>query len=41
MSENRPALQSIVGKRERIEFANTVKKYDRSFKVSHNNKLTN
>ena len=32
MEEN-PALRALVGKRERIEFADTVNKYDRRFKV--------
>lgn len=31
--EHQPALQAIVGRRERIEFAHTVNKYDRRFKV--------
>uniref|UniRef100_A0A914BXB0 Uncharacterized protein n=1 Tax=Acrobeloides nanus TaxID=290746 RepID=A0A914BXB0_9BILA len=31
--ENQPALQAIVGRRERIDFAQTVNKYDRKFKV--------
>lgn len=29
-----PALRVHVGKRERVEFASTVKKYDRKFRVS-------
>ena len=29
-----PALRVHVGKRERVEFAGTVKKYDRKFRVS-------
>jgi len=32
MDEN-PVLRALVGKRERIEFADTVNKYDRRFKV--------
>lgn len=31
--ENQPALRALVGKREKIEFAETVLKYDRRFKV--------
>lgn len=31
--EYHPALQAIVGKRERIDFAATVNKYDRRWKV--------
>ena len=31
--ENQPALRALVGKREKIEFADTVVKYDRRFKV--------
>ncbi|VDN31702.1 unnamed protein product, partial [Cylicostephanus goldi] len=30
--EHHPALQSLVGKRERVDFAHTVNKYDRRFK---------
>ncbi|KAK6022796.1 myosin head, partial [Ostertagia ostertagi] len=30
--EHHPVLQSLVGKRERVDFANTVIKYDRRFK---------
>ncbi|XP_052276602.1 unconventional myosin-Ie-like isoform X2 [Dreissena polymorpha] len=33
MDEN-PALRALVGKRERIEFADTVNKYDRRFKAT-------
>ena len=32
--DDHPALRALVGKRERIEFAETVLKYDRRFKVS-------
>ena len=32
--DDNPALRSLVEKRERIEFADTVSKYDRRFKVS-------
>jgi myosin-1 len=31
--EDNPALRTFVGKRERIEFADTVLKFDRRFKV--------
>ena len=31
--ETNPALQALVEKRERVEFADTVNKYDRRFKV--------
>ena len=31
--ENRPELRRFAGKRERIEFADTVNKFDRRFKV--------
>ncbi|KAI1715922.1 myosin head (motor domain) domain-containing protein [Ditylenchus destructor] len=31
--DNHPALQVIVGRRERIDFAHTINKYDRKFKV--------
>ena len=31
--EENPGLRALVEKRERIEFANTVNKYDRRFKV--------
>uniref|UniRef100_A0A0K0DIN4 Unconventional myosin-Ie n=1 Tax=Angiostrongylus cantonensis TaxID=6313 RepID=A0A0K0DIN4_ANGCA len=31
--EHHPALQSLIGKRERVDFAHTVTKYDRRFKV--------
>lgn len=31
--EENPALRALIGKRERIEFADTVNKYDRRFKV--------
>lgn len=31
--EDHPALRVFVGKRERIEFADTVLKFDRRFKV--------
>uniref|UniRef100_A0A914X526 Uncharacterized protein n=1 Tax=Plectus sambesii TaxID=2011161 RepID=A0A914X526_9BILA len=32
--EHQPALQALVGRRERIEFAHAVNKYDRRFKVT-------
>ena len=32
--DDNPALRSLIEKRERIEFADTVNKYDRRFKVS-------
>ncbi|CAI4228131.1 unnamed protein product [Auanema sp. JU1783] len=32
--EHHPALQSLVGKRERVEFAHSMNKYDRRFKVT-------
>ncbi|CAD6184828.1 unnamed protein product [Caenorhabditis auriculariae] len=32
--EHHPALQSLVGKRQRVDFAHTVNKYDRQFKTS-------
>lgn len=32
--EENPALRALVGKRERIEFADTVNKYDRRFKAT-------
>ncbi|XP_013379437.1 unconventional myosin-Ie [Lingula anatina] len=32
--DDNPALRALVGKRERIEFANTVTKYDRRFKTA-------
>lgn len=31
--EDRPELRQFVGKREKIDFADTVTKYDRRFKV--------
>lgn len=31
--EDHPELQQFVGKREKIDFADTVTKYDRRFKV--------
>lgn len=33
--DDNPSLRALVGKRERVEFAETVKKYDRRFKVSN------
>lgn len=33
IAENRPELQTMVGKRERIEFAQSINKYDRNFQV--------
>ena len=32
--DEQPGLRALVGKRERVEFAETVLKYDRRFKVS-------
>lgn len=32
--EEKPGLRALIGKRERIEFAETVNKYDRRFKVN-------
>lgn len=32
--ENRPELRRFLGRRERVDFADTVTKYDRRFKVS-------
>jgi myosin-1 len=32
--DSRPLLQSLVGRREKVAFAEVVKKYDRRFKVS-------
>ncbi|PAV88320.1 hypothetical protein WR25_07567 isoform A [Diploscapter pachys] len=32
--EYKPALQALVGKRERVDFAHTANKYDRRFKIS-------
>ncbi|XP_035228007.1 unconventional myosin-Ie-like [Stegodyphus dumicola] len=32
--EDNPAIRALIGKRERIEFAETVNKYDRRFKVT-------
>ena len=34
--DSRPTLQSLVGRREKVEFAEVVKKYDRRFKVCIN-----
>ena len=34
--DNQPALRALVGKREKIEFAETVLKYDRRFQVCLN-----
>lgn len=31
--ENRPGLQSLVGRRERVDFAHSMTKLDRRFKV--------
>ena len=39
--EDNPALRTFVGKRERIEFADTVLKFDRRFKVRHQWKRKN
>ena len=33
--DNQPALRALVGKREKIEFAETVLKYDRRFQVTN------
>ena len=30
-----PAIRNLVGKRDKIEFAQTVTRYDRKFKVRH------
>ncbi|GFR06154.1 unconventional myosin-Ie [Trichonephila clavata] len=32
--DNNPALRALIGKRERVEFAQTVNKYDRRFKIT-------
>lgn len=32
--EEKPGLRALISKRERIEFAETVNKYDRRFKVN-------
>ena len=32
--DEQPGIKALVGKRERVEFAETVVKYDRRFKVS-------
>jgi myosin-1 len=32
--DSRPLLQNLVGRREKVAFAEVVKKYDRRFKVS-------
>ena len=37
--DDHPALRALVGKRERIEFAETVLKYDRRFKVKENKNM--
>lgn len=34
--DDSPELRSLLEKRERVEFAHTVEKYDRRFKVSSN-----
>ncbi len=31
--DQHPALRALIGKREKVEFAETVTKYDRRFKV--------
>lgn len=31
--DSKPGLQNLVGRREKVVFAETVKKYDRKFKV--------
>lgn len=33
--EERPELRQFLGKRERVDFADSVNKYDRRFKVRH------
>lgn len=33
--EERPELRQFLGKRERVDFADSVTKYDRRFKVRH------
>lgn len=37
--ESRPLLQNLVGRREKVAFAEVVKKYDRRFKVSYSELL--
>lgn len=37
--DNHPELRKFAGKRERIEFADTVQKYDRRFKVGKNERF--
>ena len=37
--EHNPALRALTEKRERIEFADTVNKYDRRFKVAKRDML--
>lgn len=39
--EDRPELRQFVGKREKIDFADTVTKYDRRFKVGLRATCTN
>ena len=38
--DDNPELRALAGKRERIEFAATVNKYDRRFKVCHRIKFS-
>ncbi|KAJ9600377.1 hypothetical protein L9F63_009305, partial [Diploptera punctata] len=37
--DSRPSLQNLVGRREKVEFAEVVKKYDRRFKASRRDLL--
>lgn len=37
--DDHPELQQFVGKREKIDFADTVTKYDRRFKVRPDHRL--
>lgn len=37
--DNQPALRALVGKREKIEFAETILKYDRRFQVKEKNQI--
>ena len=32
--DDKPGLKNLVGRRDKIQFAQTVKKYDRKYKVS-------
>ena len=33
--DDKPGLKNLVGRRDKIQFAQTVKKYDRKYKVSN------